>query len=66
MPDTARASPLPRCGARFLDRRRCTSPFLINKDIAVIIQDCLVQVDKQVSCDGGVTWVDQGFVFGQR
>jgi hypothetical protein len=24
---------------------------------------CLVQVDKQVSCDNGVTWVDQGLVF---
>jgi hypothetical protein len=25
-------------------------------------QSCLVQVDKQVSCDNGVTWVDQGLV----
>jgi hypothetical protein len=25
-------------------------------------QDCLVQVDKQVSCNNGATWVDQGLV----
>ena len=36
------------------------------KTIAVTIQDCLVQVDKQVSCDGGVTWVDQGLVFANE
>jgi hypothetical protein len=40
-----------------------TSPFLIDKDIAVIVQSCLVKVDKQISCDGGATWVDQGLVF---
>src|SRR5262245_47276275 len=39
------------------------SPFLINKTISVIVQSCLVKVDKQVSCDGGVTWQDPGLVF---
>jgi hypothetical protein len=38
------------------------TPFTITRDLTVTIQSCLVQVDKQVSCDGGVTWVDQGFV----
>jgi hypothetical protein len=52
-------------GPGFLDDG-ITSPFLINKDIGVIIQSCLVQVDKQVSCDGGVTWVDQGLVFANE
>ncbi len=42
------------------------SPFLIDKDVAVIVLSCLVQVDKQVSCDGGVTWVDQGLVFANE
>jgi hypothetical protein len=52
-------------GAGFLDDG-VTSPFLINKDIAVIVQSCLVQVDKQISCDGGTTWVDQGLVFANE
>jgi hypothetical protein len=52
-------------GTGFLDDG-VTSPFLINKDIAVIVQSCLVQVDKQVSCNGGVTWVDQGLVFANE
>jgi hypothetical protein len=38
------------------------SPFLINKDIAVLVASCAVQVDKQISCDGGATWVDAGLV----
>jgi hypothetical protein len=38
------------------------TPFTISRDLTVTIQSCLVKVDKQVSCDGGVTWVDQGFV----
>jgi hypothetical protein len=42
------------------------TPFTISRDLTVTIQDCLVQVDKQVSCDGGVTWVDQGFVFSNE
>src|SRR4030095_2818423 len=52
-------------GTGFLDDG-VTSPFLINKDIAVIVQSCLVQVDKQISCDNGVTWVDQGLVFANE
>jgi hypothetical protein len=42
------------------------SPFLIRKEIVVQIQTCLVQVDKQISCDGGVTWVDAGLVFANE
>lgn len=42
------------------------SPFLINKTISVQVQSCLVKVDKQVSCDGGVTWVDPGLVFANE
>jgi hypothetical protein len=49
-------------GTGFLDDG-VTSPFLINKDIAVIVRSCLVQVDKQISCDGGATWQDPGLVF---
>ena len=52
-------------GTGFLDDG-VTSPFLINKDIAVIVQSCLVQVDKQISCDGGATWMDQGLVFANE
>jgi hypothetical protein len=52
-------------GDGFLDDG-LTSPFLIEKDIAVVIQSCLVQVDKQISCDGGATWVDQGLVFANE
>jgi hypothetical protein len=42
------------------------SPFLINKTISVAVQSCLVTVDKQVSCDNGVTWVDPGQVFANE
>src|SRR4029453_4725101 len=49
-------------GTGFLDDG-VTSPFLINKDIAVIVQSSLVQVDKKISCDNGVAWVDQGLGF---
>jgi len=38
------------------------SPFTISKDLQINIQPCAVKVDKQVSCDGGTTWVDQGLV----
>jgi hypothetical protein len=38
------------------------SPFLIDKDIAVLVATCAVLVDKQISCDGGATWVDAGLV----
>jgi hypothetical protein len=43
-----------------------SSPFLIEKEIVVIVQSCLVQVDKQISCDGGVTWTDVGLVFANE
>ena len=42
------------------------SPFLIEKTIGVLILNCLVQVDKQISCDGGVTWQDPGLVFANE
>ena len=35
------------------------SPFVIEKTIGVVVLNCLVQVDKQISCDGGATWQDQ-------
>jgi hypothetical protein len=38
------------------------SPFDIDKDIGVLVSTCAVQVDKQISCDGGATWVDAGLV----
>jgi hypothetical protein len=38
------------------------TPFTISRDLTVTIQSCLVKVDKQVSCDNGATWVDQGLV----
>jgi hypothetical protein len=42
------------------------TPFTISRDLTVTIQSCLVKVDKQVSCDGGVTWVDPGLVFANE
>jgi hypothetical protein len=42
------------------------SPFLIQKDVAVLILECTVQVDKQISCDGGTTWEDAGLVFSNE
>jgi len=38
------------------------TPNTVSKTLSLTVQDCLVQVDKQVSCDGGVTWFDQGLV----
>jgi len=37
-------------------------PFDIARNVITVLQECVVQVDKQVSCDGGLTWVDQGLV----
>jgi hypothetical protein len=42
------------------------TPFTISRDLTITIQSCLVKVDKQVSCDGGVTWVDAGLVFANE
>jgi hypothetical protein len=42
------------------------TPFTISRDLTVTIQSCLVKVDKQVSCDGGVTWVDATLVFANE
>lgn len=40
------------------------APAQIFKTISVQVQSCLVKVDKQVSCDAGVTWFDDnGLVF---
>jgi hypothetical protein len=38
------------------------SPFLIVKTVAVLVAACAVLVDKQISCNGGATWVDAGLV----
>ncbi len=32
--------------------------FLIDKLLGTEVQECVVEVDKQVSCDGGLTWLD--------
>ncbi len=38
---------------------------VVDDDTATVeCQDCDVQVDRQVSCDGGTTWQDQGFEDG--
>ncbi|MCP3934939.1 MAG: hypothetical protein GY708_06160, partial [Actinomycetia bacterium] len=38
---------------------------VVDDDSATVdCQDCDVQVDRQVSCDGGATWQDQGFEDG--
>jgi hypothetical protein len=42
------------------------SPFDIDKDIGVLVSTCAVLVDKQISCDGGATWVDQGLVLANE
>ncbi len=42
------------------------TPFTISRDLTVTIQSCLVKVDKQVSCNGGATWVDAGLVFANE
>lgn len=39
------------------------APVVISKTISVQVQSCQVKVDKEVSCDGGTTWVDPGLVF---
>jgi hypothetical protein len=36
--------------------------FGIQKPVTVEVLECAVQVDKQVSCDGGLTWEDEGLV----
>ena len=38
------------------------SPFSRVNTLTVNVQPCEVLVDKQVSCDGGVTWVDEALV----
>jgi hypothetical protein len=37
-------------------------PFGVQKPVTAEVLDCAVQVDKQISCDGGITWVDEGLV----
>ena len=36
------------------------------KNVSVNVLTCAVEVDKQVSCDGGTTWVDQGLVSSEN
>lgn len=38
------------------------SEFTRSNTITVTVTPCQVKVDKQVSCDGGLTWVDPGLV----
>jgi hypothetical protein len=42
------------------------SPFTGTKTITVTVTPCQVKVDKQVSCDGGATWVDPGLVLNNE
>jgi hypothetical protein len=45
-----------------LDNPVINSDFIFSKSISVNVTPCAVEVDKQVSCDGGATWVDPGLV----
>jgi hypothetical protein len=38
------------------------SPFARDNSITVLVTPCSVKVNKEVSCDGGATWVDPGLV----
>jgi hypothetical protein len=42
------------------------SPFNRENTITVTVTPCQVEVDKQVSCDGGTTWVDPGLVLNNE
>ena len=42
------------------------SPFTRSNTITVTVTPCQVQVDKQVSCDGGATWVDPSLVLNNE
>lgn len=39
-----------------------SSPFSFAKTITVNVRSCDVMIDKQLSCDGGLTWVDENLV----
>jgi hypothetical protein len=45
-----------------LDNPVINSDFVFSKSISVNVTPCAVQVDKQVSCDGGNSWFDMGLV----
>ena len=62
MPDPASGFAIAKIEGTFNLQTATPTPNSFSKTIAVVIQECLVEVDKQVSCDGGLTWVDQGFV----
>jgi hypothetical protein len=62
MPDPPSGFAVAKVEGTFTLQTATPSPNSFLKTIAVTIQDCLVEVDKQVSCDGGATWIDQGFV----
>ena len=38
------------------------SPFVRENNITVLVRPCEVRVNKEVSCDGGATWIDPGLV----
>ena len=42
------------------------SPFTRSNTITVTVTPCQVKVDKQVSCDGGTTWIDPGLVLNNE
>lgn len=40
--------------------------FNIDKTVSINVTPVNIKVDKQISCDGGTTWVDQGLVNGNE
>ncbi len=62
MPNPASGFAIAEVEGTFFLQTATPTPNSFSKTIAVVINSCLVEVDKQVSCDNGVTWVDQGFV----
>jgi len=42
------------------------SPLTAGKSITVIVTPCQVKIDKQVSCDNGNSWIDEGLVLNNE
>jgi hypothetical protein len=62
MPNPPSGFAIAKVEGSYLLQTATPTPNSFLKTIAVVIQTCLVQVDKQVSCDNGAHWVDQGLV----
>lgn len=59
MPSDVEAA-IARVEGTYVLRGVVPSPNIIDKTVSVAINECAVRVDKQVSCNGGTTWVDVG------